>query len=103
MSDEILDLLTDAVMARVSARLSHEPPPAAPSAELPALPESCDTATAATFLGLSRQFLKQMRLKGNGPPFVKVGATVRYSKDALVAFRARRTRRNTSQQPKAPA
>lgn len=100
MTDEILDLLADAVVARMSARLSHETPPATPSADLPTLPESCNTATAARHLGLSAQYLKTLRVKGGGPKYQKVGRTVRYLRRDLEQFRAGHLRRNTSEATK---
>lgn len=46
-----------------------------------------DTLSAAVYLGLSPKTLAQMRTKGTGPEFVRVGMKkVFYRKDALDAF-----------------
>ena len=51
---------------------------------------------AAMRLGLSARTLQQWRLKGGGPPFLKLGAAVRYDEDTLKRWEASRTRANTS-------
>lgn len=56
-----------------------------------------DTAQAAAYLGLSRQFLEIARCKGGGPAFVKWGRVVRYRKAALDEWLASHEKRNTSE------
>ena len=52
------------------------------------LPESL----AAEFLGLSVHTLRHARVERRGPPFVKLGRTVRYSARALVDYIESNTR-----------
>jgi excisionase family DNA binding protein len=40
-------------------------------------------AEAAEYLSVSRNFLAERRCHGNGPPFVRLGRAIRYSKAAL--------------------
>ena len=47
-----------------------------------------DDREAAQFLGLSRSYLRQLRVKGGGPPFSKFGAAVRYRLGSLYAWAA---------------
>ena len=52
-------------------------------------------------LGLARSTLAKLRVHGGGPPYVKLGASVRYPEDALaewIALRPRHT--STASQPK---
>lgn len=51
---------------------------------------------AATLLGLSVKCLQGWRLRGGGPPFVKLGRAVRYEVPALEAFVQDAVRRSTS-------
>lgn len=59
-------------------------------------PAYMDSATAASYLGMSKQYLEIGRCKGYGPPFVKVtngpNGAVRYRKSALDQFMAERER-----------
>ena len=55
------------------------------------------TTEAAQWLGLSPATLEAWRVRGGGPEFVKLGRAVRYSDEALDAFKARNTRTSTSQ------
>lgn len=50
---------------------------------------------AARFLKLSRSFLRQSRVRGDGPAFIKAGRAVRYRVSDLEAWITRRTRQNT--------
>jgi predicted DNA-binding transcriptional regulator AlpA len=52
---------------------------------------------AASALGVSTSFLAKARMTGEGPSFIKLGRTVRYSQRALDEYRLRRTRQSTSQ------
>ncbi len=56
------------------------------------LPET----TLAEKLGISRRTLQAWRGKGGGPPFVKVGAAVRYRWRDVEAWLDEQTRANTS-------
>lgn len=41
---------------------------------------------AATLLGVSVRTLQAWRVRGGGPPYVKIGRAVRYQRRALVTF-----------------
>ena len=43
--------------------------------------------------GAARSTLAKMRLRGDGPPFVRVGVSVRYPEDSLRAWLAQLPRR----------
>ena len=51
---------------------------------------------AAARLALSPRTLQQWRVKGGGPPFLKLGAAVRYDPDVLDQWEEDQTRANTS-------
>src|ERR1700756_5761562 len=55
------------------------------------------TGQAAQRLGLSLSTLSKWRLTGEGPTFLKLGASVRYDQEALDAFAAKCVRRSTSE------
>ncbi len=55
------------------------------------------TAECADFLRLSRQTLAGWRWQGIGPPYEKLGGSVRYSPEAVRAWAASRTRTSTSE------
>jgi hypothetical protein len=57
-----------------------------------------EEAVAYTGLGLST--LAKMRMNGDGPSFVKIGAKVLYPRDGLDAFMASRLQRSTSETPR---
>lgn len=42
-------------------------------------PEWTDTPGASLFTGVPTATLSTLRVRGGGPPFAKIGATVRYS------------------------
>lgn len=52
---------------------------------------------AALYLGLGRQTLPKLRLRGNGPVFRKFGRSVRYAIEDLDAWAKDRCRRSTSE------
>ena len=51
---------------------------------------------AANFLRLSPSWLAKARMRGDGPPFAKIGRSVRYSEAALVQWMRSRQRLSTS-------
>ena len=51
---------------------------------------------AATLLRLSVKCLQGWRVRGGGPPFIKLGRSVRYEVPALEAFVQEAVRRSTS-------
>jgi predicted DNA-binding transcriptional regulator AlpA len=52
---------------------------------------------AAHFLRLSLSWLAKARMRGDGPPYVKFGRSVRYRESALVEWMKCRARLSTSQ------
>ena len=61
-------------------------------------PERLLTARdAADFLHISISWLAKSRMKGDGPPFVKVGRSVRYGEGALLRWMKSRMRLSTSE------
>ncbi len=55
------------------------------------------TRETAERLRCSERKLERHRLIGDGPPFVKFGATIRYPLDELARWIAERMRRSTSE------
>lgn len=51
----------------------------------------------AALLGLSPTTLNGWRVTGRGPVFLKLGKSVRYSDEAIEAFKTQGQRRSTSQ------
>jgi predicted DNA-binding transcriptional regulator AlpA len=56
-----------------------------------------DTKTAATYLGLSRQYLEIGRHSGYGPSYVKLARAVRYRKSDLDEWMAGQLRQHTAE------
>ena len=52
---------------------------------------------AANFLRVSPSWLAKARMKGDGPPFAKLGRCVRYGEGALVQWMKSRLRLSTSE------
>ena len=53
----------------------------------------------AELTGTARSTLAKMRLRGDGPPFVRVGASVRYPEDALREWQSALLRRRSTSEP----
>jgi predicted DNA-binding transcriptional regulator AlpA len=51
---------------------------------------------AARFLRVSPSWLAKARMRGDGPPYVKLGRSIRYGEDAVVQWTKSRTRLSTS-------
>lgn len=56
-------------------------------------PEYLRTAQAAQYLSVSRQYLESTRRRGDGPPLVRLGRTIRYRRAALDAWMKNRESR----------
>ena len=50
----------------------------------------------ADLTGTARSTLSKMRLRGDGPPFVRVGVSVRYPEDALREWQSALPRRRST-------
>ena len=53
---------------------------------------------AAFYLKVSESWLAKARMRGDGPPYIKVGRPIRYSEAALLQWMKSRQRLSTSQQ-----
>ena len=53
---------------------------------------------AANFLRLSPSWLAKARMAGSGPPYIKLGRSIRYSETALLLWMRAHQRLSTSQQ-----
>ena len=62
------------------------------------VPEILNTTQLAKFLGVSTQYLEIARLKGNGPPFSRVGRLVRYRRATIDAWLEAHEVRSTSEE-----
>lgn len=51
----------------------------------------------ARLIGISESSLAKARMRGDGPAFVKIGRSVRYSREAGLAWMATHTRHSTSE------
>jgi predicted DNA-binding transcriptional regulator AlpA len=52
---------------------------------------------AAHFLRLSLSWAAKARMRGDGPPYIKIGRAIRYSEAALLQWMKSRTRTSTCQ------
>lgn len=59
------------------------------------------TADAAKLLSLSEGTLANWRVRGDGPPFVKLGARIAYSPEQVIAWAESRRCRSTSEAQRA--
>jgi hypothetical protein len=57
----------------------------------------CTEMQAAIFLGVSARTLQAWRVRGGGPPYVKVGRAVRYQRRALIEYQRANTVANTTE------
>lgn len=60
-------------------------------------PRTLKSAETAQYINMSESWLRQSRMNGNpdGPPFVKIGRSVRYLRDDLDIWLEQRRRVNT--------
>lgn len=59
------------------------------------LPQMLNEKDAAKYLGMSRIWLSQSRMKGKGPEFIRLGRTIRYTVlDLDVYLQSHRVRRH---------
>lgn len=56
-----------------------------------------DEEAAAPLVGLAVSTLQKLRVRGEGPPFAKIGRNVRYRTEDLQAFVAARVVNSTSE------
>ena len=53
---------------------------------------------AAEFFGCSISFLAKARMRGDGPQYIRVGRSIRYSETALLQWMRTHQRSSTSEQ-----
>lgn len=70
------------------------------AAALPA-PRLLTPKEAARFLRVSKSFLAKARMTGDGPPFIKIGRSVRYSEATLHQWMKSRQRLSTTEEREA--
>jgi predicted DNA-binding transcriptional regulator AlpA len=56
-----------------------------------------DTRSVAALTGTSPSFWNQRRVRGDGPPFIKLGSRVLYQLTEVEEWLADRTKRSTSE------
>jgi predicted DNA-binding transcriptional regulator AlpA len=59
-------------------------------------PRYVDEATAAAVTSMSRAWFQRARWAGTGPPYIKLGRSVRYRLDELISWFEARKRTSTS-------
>ena len=91
----LVDMIADAVAPRVAALL--QAPPAALALGPPRAPkvEWLRTADVAKLLQLAPTTLEIKRIKGDGPPFHKIGRAVRYKRSEVDDYLDAQRRTNT--------
>ena len=52
---------------------------------------------AAAFLRLSQSWLAKARMRGDGPPYVKIGRSIRYTETGILHWTRSRQRFSTSE------
>jgi hypothetical protein len=73
--------------------------PKMPSAKPPAAIATLMTPyDAATVLKVSLSWLAKARMRGDGPPYIRVGRSIRYADVALTQWMKSRQRSSTSEQ-----
>lgn len=60
-------------------------------------PAFLNTRAASNLLGVSKSFLDKARVRGDGPPYCKLGHRVLYRREVLDAFVRASERRSTSE------
>jgi excisionase family DNA binding protein len=65
--------------------------------ELNCLERLLTPSEAADFLRVSESWLAKARMRGDGPPFVKIGRSIRYRESDLVQWMKSRTHLSTSE------
>ena len=73
------------------------PRPALESTKSPEPERLLTPKEAAVFLRVSTSWLAKARMRGDGPPYAKLGRSVRYRKDALAQWLKSRARLSTSE------
>jgi hypothetical protein len=73
--------------------------PKMPSAKPPAAIATLMTPKeAASVLKVSYSWLSKARMRGDGPPYIRVGRSIRYAEAALIQWMKSKQRSSTSEQ-----
>jgi predicted DNA-binding transcriptional regulator AlpA len=73
--------------------------PKTPSSKPPATITTLMTPNeAAAVLKVSLSWLAKARMRGDGPPYIRVGRSIRYGEAALIQWMKSRQRSSTSEQ-----
>lgn len=84
-----------------SAAAPPSVPPQAPADTAPGAATTPDTylttASVAERLDISVSYLEQARVRGDGPPYIRIGRAVRYRWGAVVEWAEARAARSTSE------
>lgn len=65
------------------------------------VPHLLNVKEAAQHLGVSASYLDHLRVRGGGPPFIRLGVRVRYDPDDLAEWLKAQKRRSTSEAQRA--
>ncbi len=65
-------------------------------------PDLLDTPAAAALLTISAEALKKIRQRGEGPPFVRIGGSIRYSRASIASWLAQSEVQPNSHPPLQP-
>jgi predicted DNA-binding transcriptional regulator AlpA len=68
-----------------------------PAGKAPARERLLTPTEAADFLRVSLSWLAKARMRGDGPPFIRVGRSIRYSETALLQWMRGQQRLSTSE------
>jgi predicted DNA-binding transcriptional regulator AlpA len=73
-------------------------PNSLPHKAVPSISTLLTASEAALFLKVSLSWLAKARMRGDGPPFIKIGRSIRYSEAALLQWMKAHQRLSTSEQ-----
>ena len=81
-----------------ATRNDIHPPPTTDKTRATPVPILLTAEEAAKLLKVSLSWLAKARMTGDGPPFIRVGRSIRYSEAALLQWLKSRQRLSTSEQ-----
>jgi predicted DNA-binding transcriptional regulator AlpA len=86
--------------AKGTKPMTSQPSPAAGLPQRPAAPvfNLLTPKEASKLLKVSLSWLAKARMRGDGPPYIRVGRSIRYTETALLQWMKSRQRLSTSEQ-----
>lgn len=84
--EAIIEQLAEAIAARVAERIAVHAPPSTATPQ----PQFLDEGAVEARFRLKRRTLQSWRLRGGGPPWVRVGRRVLYPVDGVEEFLGQR-------------